>query len=271
MYKLVAFDIDGTLIPHSKNEFPNEIKQMMKELKNKGLITALVTGRDFVSIANLYQTENIDYFIGANGSFIYDIKNKKYIFNSFIDFEEFKKYNKEVLQENLQGIKTVVLSDDKNAYIQIVKERKEPWFWEEFSHKFKNLDSAEKEIDKGFFHLITVETRTNSDIVNISRRYFELNNSELQVQSYWPNGMFVANRGINKASTLKKLTEYLGFTIKEVIAFGDGENDTEMIKEVGLGVAMDNATEQLKKIADDTTISVEKFGTLFYLKKIGII
>ena len=57
----------------------------------------------------------------------------------------------------------------------------------------------------------------------------------------------------------------------DVIAFGDGENDFEMIKEVGLGIAMGNAIDELKNVADDVTIDVYNYGTKFYCKKIGVI
>ena len=63
----------------------------------------------------------------------------------------------------------------------------------------------------------------------------------------------------------------LHIILNSVIAFGDGENDFEMIKEVGLGVAMGNAIDELKNIADDITIDVYNYGTKFYLKKIGVI
>ena len=75
MYKMVVFDIDGTLVPHLTNEFSEEIIDMFKQLKENNMIITLATGRDWISIKDLYQNPYIDDFIGANGSFIYDLKN----------------------------------------------------------------------------------------------------------------------------------------------------------------------------------------------------
>ncbi|MBD5423248.1 MAG: HAD family hydrolase [Mycoplasma sp.] len=271
MYKMIAFDIDGTLVPHLTNEFSSEINDMFKELKSKGFIVTLATGRDWVSIAQLYKNPNIDYYIGANGSFIYDIKNQKFIFNSYIDWNEFEKYNKEIIEVHKSSIKSVILSDINNVFVLEVVNRNKPWFWNAFRHKFEEYENAENKLDRNNFHLLTIEHKYNSDILEISRKFFEKNNTKMHIQAYWPKGFFVANKGVTKAHSIKKLCDYLSIDIKEVIAFGDGENDMEMIKEVGLGVAMGNSIDTLKELADDVTIDVSEYGTKFYLKKIGII
>ena len=71
--------------------------------------------------------------------------------------------------------------------------------------------------------------------------------------------------------SISYLCNHLKINTNQVIAFGDGENDIEMIREVGLGVAMGNAIEELKKIANEITIDVEEHGTKHFLEKIGII
>ena len=271
MYKMIAFDIDGTLVQHLTNELSDEINLMFKKLKEKGIIITLATGRDFVSIANIYKNSYVDYFIGANGSFIYDLKNNKYIFNSSISFTEFEEYNKNVLMKNIDEINNIVLSDSDKVFVFENKENKKNWFWEAFRNKFNSYESAKEKLDKNYFHLITLEHKLNSPIYLQTKKYFEKYNLPIDVQAYWPKGFFVANKGITKASSLKKLCNFLNIDIKEVIAFGDGENDIEMIKEVGLGIAMSNGTEELKKIADDVTIDVEDYGTKFFLEKMGII
>ncbi|MGL5204643.1 MAG: HAD family hydrolase, partial [Metamycoplasmataceae bacterium] len=77
MYKMVVFDIDGTLIKFKVTEqkFDEQTQLMFKELKDKGYIVVLATGRDHISIGDLHKNNNIDYFIGANGSFIHEVKS----------------------------------------------------------------------------------------------------------------------------------------------------------------------------------------------------
>lgn len=83
--------------------------------------------------------------------------------------------------------------------------------------------------------------------------------------------MFVANRHMSKAHAIELVCQHLNFSIDQVVAFGDSENDLSMLKTVGLGVAMGNGNERVKAIADDITTNVEEFGTITYLEKLGLI
>lgn len=271
MYKMAVFDIDGTLIPYQENSLSNEIRDLFKRLKEKNIIVTLATGRDFVSIGDIYLDENIDYFIGANGSFIYDNKKNEYIFNSPIKFEDYENYYKDVLLNNQTYIYNAVLSDDKNVYVWNRVQLDGHWFWEPFSDKFRDFDMAKSNMNKQGFHLITINCTEQGDLIRKSKDYFRKSKSSLSVQAWWANGFFVANKGITKASTIKRLCNLLSFDIEKVIAFGDGENDLEMLKEVGLGIAMGNASDLVKSIAKDVTTNVEEFGTISYLEKVGII
>ena len=271
MYKMVVFDIDGTLVPHLTNEFSEEIIDMFKQLKENNMIITLATGRDWISIKDLYQNPYIDYFIGANGSFIYDLKNQKYIFNSSIQWEEFDLFNEQVLMPNLHNIKIIILSDDNRVFVLENKVRTKPWFWDAFKHKFHSYENAKNELNKNNFHLITIEFKYGTDVVEKCANFFDKNNTQIYVQAAWPKGLFVANKGVTKAHSIAKLCEHINIDLKNVIAFGDGENDFEMIKEVGLGIAMGNAIDELKNVADDVTIDVYNCGTKFYCKKIGVI
>lgn len=272
MYKMIVFDIDGTLIPYREIKLDKTIKTMFKRLKQNNIIVTLATGRDFVSIGDIYKDENIDYFIGANGSFIYDNKNKKYLFNSPIKFSDFENYYNDVLLNNQTSINNVVLSDDEFVYVWDKNQLDGHWFWEPFRPKFKNFDGAKNNINHDQFHLITVNCESHAPLIEKSIKYFKENqNNNLNVQAWWNNGFFVANNGITKASTIEKLTQILNINMENVIAFGDGENDLQMLKEVGLGVAMDNASDFVKSVANDVTTSVDEHGTVAYLEKIGII
>lgn len=272
MYKMVVFDIDGTLIPYEKTSLHKNIKKMFKRLKENNIIVCLATGRDFVSIGNIYKDENIDFFIGANGSFIFDNRNKKSIFNSSIKYDDFEKYYEEILLTNQSEINNVILSDDKFVYVWNNQQLDGHWFWDPFKNKFKEFDDAKNNINRSQFHLITINCATDSKLIEITKEYFN-NKKDLSIhmQAWWRNGFFVANKGITKAHSIEKLCHYLNIKMDNVIAFGDGENDLQMLKEVGLGVAMGNGSDTVKEIAKDVTSNVEEFGTIIYLEKIGLI
>lgn len=273
MYKMIVFDIDGTLVNHLENELSKNILNMFEKLKKKGYIVTLATGRDFVSISKIHENKNIDFYIGANGSFIYDLKNKKYLFNDSINFNDYKKLYDNVFYDNVDLIDNILLSDSKNVYILENKKIEENWFWEPFRPKFKDINKAENELLKNDFHLITVSHNPkNSKILELTKKYLKRNKEiNLHIQAYWPKGFFIANKNITKAHTIKILADFLKINMSEIIAFGDGENDIEMIKFVGLGIAMGNGIQALKEIADDITIDVKDFGTVYFLEKMGII
>ena len=103
MYKMIVFDIDGTLMRYKvdNHAFEPKILDMFKKLKNNGYIVVLATGRDYISIGNLHLSDNIDYFIGANGSFIFDAKLRKNVWNTKLSIEDFENYKYEILDKNI--------------------------------------------------------------------------------------------------------------------------------------------------------------------------
>lgn len=271
MYKMVAFDIDGTLLTYGQNQFRPEIRALFARLKARGLVVVLATGRDFVSIGNLHQDPNIDYFIGANGAFIYDLAQQRYRFNTTIDFADYERYYNDVIQVHHDNVYNVVLSDDRHVFVQDPARMNGHWFWQPFYHRFRNLTNAKTLLNHEQFHLITINCTTITPLLEASEAYFRQHNSSLGVQAWWPNGFFVANRGVDKAPTVAHLARELGIDLTAVIAFGDGENDLQLLQTVGHGVAMANSSAQVQAAARAVTTSVDDLGTIWYLEKLGII
>ena len=81
----------------------------------------------------------------------------------------------------------------------------------------------------------------------------------------------ITAKGADKGAGIMALAAHLGFDPQYTIAFGDGGNDTSMIKAAGIGVAMGNALESLKAEADYTTTSVDEDGVMNALRHFGII
>ncbi|MGL4252215.1 MAG: YcsE-related riboflavin metabolism phosphatase [Metamycoplasmataceae bacterium] len=272
MYKMVVFDIDGTLIRFkvSEQEFDDQTKQMFKELKDKGYLVVLASGRDRISIGNLHKDNNIDYFIGANGSFIHDVKSGKDIWNTTLSIDDFEKYRQNILEKNDDEITNIILSDSENLFIYSIDKIKDHWFWKNFSENFREFELHKTNLNSDNFHLITVNCNDNK-LIKLSKEFFEKTNSSLDIQASWDKGFFVSEKDLNKAKTIKRLAEKLKLEAKQIIAFGDGENDIEMIEMVGLGIAMGNAIDKLKEIANDVAGDVSANGTYTKLKELGII
>ena len=77
----------------------------------------------------------------------------------------------------------------------------------------------------------------------------------LEITNSHPSNIELNPLGISKASGVETVCQLLGISMSEVIAMGDSENDIAMIREVGLGVAMGNAQDEVKRIADITTVT----------------
>ncbi|MGL5617623.1 MAG: YcsE-related riboflavin metabolism phosphatase [Metamycoplasmataceae bacterium] len=272
MYKMIVFDIDGTLMKFkvSEQEFDDQIKQMFKELKDNGYIVVLATGRDHISIGDLHKNNNIDYFIGANGSFIHDVKSGEDIWNTTLSIKDFKKYRKDVLEKNDAEVTNIILSDNNSLFVYSIDKIKDHWFWNNFTSTFKEFDLHKTDLNTDNFHLITINCNDDK-LLNLSKEFFDKTNSSLDIQASWDKGFFISEKDLNKAKTIKRLAEQLNLDTKQIIAFGDGENDMEMIEMVGLGIAMGNAIDKLKEIANDVAEDVNKNGTYIKLKELGII
>jgi Cof subfamily protein (haloacid dehalogenase superfamily) len=79
-----------------------------------------------------------------------------------------------------------------------------------------------------------------------------------------PNGLEIVNRGNSKGNRLAEWVAHRGLTLEQVIAFGDNHNDISMFQQVGLGVAMGNAKDEVKAKADFVCQSVENDGIYHY-------
>ena len=78
-------------------------------------------------------------------------------------------------------------------------------------------------------------------------------------------------KGIDKSVAARRVMEYYGYTLDEAMAFGDGGNDVPIVRDVGVGVAMGNACEELKSVADYITESVDEDGIERALLHFGLI
>ncbi len=263
MYKLIAFDIDGTILPHGDTELSTEILKMFKDLKKAGYITAFVTGREFITINKMIDTPNVDYFIGANGTFIYDMKNKKTLWEQVVSFSDYKLLKKYCENNNINLsviTQNSVFFRDKGSY-------QGNWFWDQFYDLIKPLN--DEDVEKEDIHQITVRTANVEEQKNVLKYVKTL--TEIEVNTTWPQGMFVGPMGVNKASGLERLCKMLNIKMEEIVAFGDGANDFEMLKEVGCGIAMEIASDELKSIANDTCGKAADFATINKLKEMKII
>ncbi|ADE19612.1 YcsE-related riboflavin metabolism phosphatase [Mycoplasma crocodyli] len=263
--KIAAFDIDGTILPYGNRVFSKTTRHMFKELAKNNVISVLATAREFATIGDfLEQLEGVDYFIGGNGAFIYDVKNKKYIYEVSLNKNEIQDvYYK--FQNRLGGFSIVdqdKVFKDKNLSL-------ETWFIRPNAHNYYDLDFSK--IGNKHLHIACVATEESKELTKDLMNYIVSKKYDLEVNSVWSHGLFIGKTGVTKSHTLEILTKMLGMSQNNLIAFGDSSNDYEMLRDAYYGVAMEKAGWKLKSVAKDVAIDCDFDGAYHKLKELNVI
>jgi Cof subfamily protein (haloacid dehalogenase superfamily) len=255
-YKMVFFDIDGTLVNEAK-EIPVSTKKAVQALKEKEINVMIATGRSPYHAKIVADELGIDSMINFNGSYI--THKGTIIYKQALLKQEIKKLYQFVSQHNLcltyLGENDYATSDKENPYyLQMFGNRThweatmDPFFFEK-NEVFQIFLHSPKEMDELF-----KQTFPHFDFI----RWAEF-------------GMDVIPKNHSKALGIQKITKLLSIPPSEMVAFGDGENDKEMIEYVGMGIAMGNADKKLKPLANFVTSHVDEDGILNGLKNINLL
>ncbi|MCK9471459.1 MAG: Cof-type HAD-IIB family hydrolase [Bacilli bacterium] len=254
--KLFLFDIDGTLFDNDQKKVHDSTKQALIELRKTAHV-GIATGRaEFMlySIADLLDL--FDDFVLINGQYIKS--NGSVVYKNTIDPDELdllcKKMDELDIAYGFQGS-----SDEAISKID-----------ERVLESFDKLGLDLPPLDKDYYFKNEVYQAwafSNKDQVEILKQQ----SSYFQFIKWLDVGYDILPKSANKGNGVKKLADYLGIDMKDVIVFGDGDNDFEMIKNAGLGIAMGNATKKVKEVADFVTTSVGDDGISYALKHFGFI
>lgn len=267
MIKLIAIDMDGTLL-NSKKELLEETKQYFKNFHNKNTETLLVlcTGRPETGIRpylkDLGYLEENHYIISQNGASIYESQTGKRVMDAFVDSTAIQKW---IELGKKHGISVMGAGVD---YYYAFDE--DPTEWMEFdvklvSGKLKRIPTKES-LNIDFYKILLMGDEE------------QLNEFETFIPQEWRDEFYVVRsqkylvevltKGVNKAFGLEKLAKKLNIQPSEIAAIGDAANDIEMLEYAGLAIAMGNASEEVKAIADIVTDTNENNGVIKAIDKL---
>lgn len=262
--KIAAFDVDGTLLPNTHLIFGEQVREMFSLLREKNIVSVVATAREFATIGNFLEQLKPDYFIGANGSFIWDVAKKEFVYKkTLIKDEVIALYNQ--FKDSIKGFS---ISDFDKVF-------KSPdldlnsWFIRPHAHNY--YDFQEEVLSTDNLYLITINALNPDELIPEIEKYIQENNLAMEVNAVWTKGLFISPKNINKSSTLSILCEHLNLKMDNLIAFGDSSNDYEMLRDAGYGVAMERASERLKQVAKDVALDCEYQGTYLKLKELNLI
>lgn len=257
MFKLIALDMDGTLLK-GDNTISQETKKAIKLAKEKGIKIVITTGRPIQGVMNYLEELDLinddEYVITYNGSSIYNTKTLKPIVRSGLtgkDFKDIYKLSKSLGVEFHGFIDECCIAPKENKYTDA-----------EIQHN--NIDvkiiDIENDINDNDFiikaMILDEKEKLDQAVKKIPKEYFEKYNA-LRTVSFIFEFM---NKNCSKSNALKALCKHLSISQTEVIAFGDGENDIDMLQFAGFGVAMGNASNYVQSNADYVTLSNEENG-----------
>ncbi|PAE12232.1 hypothetical protein CHI02_10395 [Niallia circulans] len=249
MMKLVAIDLDGTLLNH-KNEITDINKKALQQLNQEGVKVVIATGRSLISAREIFQFLDIDgYILTLNGALIKEEKSNKTIFSKQLPKDALIK----TLEIGFQEEATVFFNtEEKNYRIpytgngELVQEfQKIRGDVEELTFE-KMREILENNTPRVLKAAFTSENR--QQLRKIQRIMNQANYYPVFSDKHYIEMM---DEGVNKGTSLKRLCDYLEIEQKDVVAFGDQENDLQMIEFAGLGIAMENAADKLKQAANE--------------------
>lgn len=250
MYKAVFLDLDGTLLDDEKN-ISMENRKAIEKAKEKGAVVCLCSGRqqDFVKDLRI-EAGASRYIICSNGAQIYDCDSGEEIFAMTVDEEltedlfEIAKARGYVIKIDTKYGKFI--NSDKFYFpTEILIEEDSEKFLKENKALQITIDAdKEEEIDELIKYLTGLR---RSDFV-IYNKYFARTK---EGKPFW--ALNVLNSSASKGNAIHGLCKYLKIDTEDVIAMGDDINDISMLKAVGMGVAMGNATDEVKVNAKEVT------------------
>lgn len=272
--KLVALDLDGTLF-NNQSQISAKNREVIKEMTNRGIHIVISTGRPYCGLPfEQLKDTGIRYAITTNGAAIYDIPSRTCIREDSMSPEFALPIIEYLLTKDIHmdafidGEAISPASCLATAYKLTVPDSIKDYI----IHTRTRIDDFTGYISQNHLKIqkMTLNFYPNEQGVLVDREeiknYLEANpNLECVCGGY--NNLEFTKKGIDKGIGLKKLTEYLHISPEETMAIGDSGNDAAILLAAGIGIAMENATDEIKVVADDVTLSNENDGVAAALQK----
>lgn len=254
-YKLIAIDFDGTLLNDDK-KIMIKTKDTLIKYRKLGYIVARVTGRPLEAAKNLVPFNIFDYLILNNGSNFYDVHRKQAKYIDFISKDQAYDLVKEV-----KPIARKIEFCTINYYYTYQMQENDIC---SYIKTIDNIEDIVEEISKIniFFSDQSVLEYYRDKLCNMDSKIDCLIIADSTCDERW---LVIQPKGLNKKTTLQELGKKLSIELQEMVFFGDGLNDLELMNSSVYGVAMGNALEKIKQVAKEVTLSNNDDGVAVFL------
>lgn len=258
-YKLVALDLDGTLLDQDKRLTPETIATISK-VRELGTEVTLCTGRMFAAALPYAQELELTLpLITYNGGLVMKPDNREILYQRVLP----NRHAREIIfRAREQGFSINYYHEDRLLVEKITKQNQLYAEWARVS-----LELVEDLAALPYDPLKILLMGDQEKLERFEKECNGLFNGEVYITKSWPTFLEFMHPEATKGRGLKALIEHLGLDKSQVLGIGDSYNDLEMFKSLGLAVAMGNAEEEVKQAADYVTKSNRENGVAEALKK----
>ena len=256
MIKAAFFDVDGTLLSHKSKSVPQSTRAALDKLKAAGITCIVATGRQIQEMEKLPSADlTFDGYITLNGQLILD--GEKQVLHGTPIRGEVKDY----LLKLFDGHTIPILMVERDrVFLNFVDGRVER-VQERISSPIPPLG----EYDGGEIYQACAYLDDGDEVV------LEPIAGKCVMTRWSVGGVDIIAQGGGKITGIQRYLAENGIDRSETIAFGDGENDIEMLRFAGIGVAMGNADAEVKQAADYVTADIDEGGIDLALRHFGLI
>ena len=271
--KMIAFDCDGTLL-NDKKEMTEYTRNVLMQAIEQGIEVLAATGRPLTGLPKeVLELSGMRYAITSNGARIVYMERDTTIYEASLPvetakqildiFSQYDTYKEVFLDGNGYGNASELAEIEKYvthpSIATFIRESRIPE-----PDIYKKVENDNVGIDKvqALFKSKDEKEKASCQIAKIPG---------VAATGAMENNIEVNAFGVNKGAGILKLGEILGISREEIMAFGDGMNDLEMVREAGLGIAVENAVQPVKDVADYITVSNENDGVAKAIEKFALV
>lgn len=264
MYKLIAIDMDGTLLNDNK-QITEENVRVIKQAIQEGIKVVISSARSFYRLYDYLEELDLiksnQYTICFNGAVIIENESERILQSKNFRADEVKRLI-EIAKEYETDISLYAMNCLMTENIPEMLKRDKHFK----NVNFKKIKYTTTDFDRDLIYKI-VFVNEPEKILEIKSKLPQKLSNEYEITSSIPQYIEFVKKGITKANALQSVAAECKIKASEIIAVGDADNDIEMIKYAGLGVAMENASNNLKEKADYITASNNQDGIAKIIKK----
>lgn len=272
--KAIVLDIDGTLL-NSEKKISEKTKQSLIHAQKKGVKVILASGRPTSGMLSLAKELLMDvyegFLVSYNGAVAMDCLTHQPIFSKVIPNDSAKKILNHLKQFQL----IPMINDETYMYVNDVYNNQlqlpdGPFNIIEYESRGGQFLLCEVKDLAEFVDFPLYKILIAGDPEYLQQNHLAIKEPFLdQVTAAFSAPFYLefTMKGIDKAKALNEIAAQLSITQNEILSFGDGQNDRSIIEYAGTGIAMGNAVDELKEIADDVTLSNDEDGIAVALEK----